>query len=56
MRESEAAIVREIVARVMDKHAQNETKSEAGEEDTTASAKEDAVGYSTWSGINLGPW
>ncbi|PKV79356.1 recombinase family protein [Nocardia fluminea] len=41
VRESEAAIVREVVARVLDKHAQNQAKVEAGEQDT----KEDAIGY-----------
>ncbi|MBF6399204.1 recombinase family protein [Nocardia cyriacigeorgica] len=47
VRESEAAIVREIVARVLDKHAAIQAKTEAAGEDTAAEVKEDAVGYKT---------
>ncbi|MGW4717825.1 recombinase family protein [Nocardia sp. NPDC004260] len=47
VRESEAAIVREMVARVLDKHAANKAETEAADEDTKVDAKADAVGYKT---------
>ncbi|WP_084759639.1 recombinase family protein [Nocardia mangyaensis] len=46
IRESEAAIVREMVARVLDKQAGIQAKTQAGQ-DTTAALKEDAIGYKT---------